>query len=308
FPWASHADFDALGLTEDDSRRDAVRLANPLADTAPLLRTSLLPGLFGAVQRNTSRGQDDLALFEAGRVFFSAGDEASPLPGVQHRPPPADLEAFGTTLPRQPRHLAAVLAGDWKPAGWEGAAERAGWQHTFGFAEVVADVLGIRLTRRAASVAPWHPGRCAALEVDGSVVGYAGELHPGVVQACGLPARTAALELDLDALVDLLPGPGSIASVSGHPVAKEDIALVVDESVPAADLQDAVVAGAGALLESVRLFDVYRGAPVPEGSKSLAFALRFRAPDRTLTAPEVTAARDAAVAEASRRYGARLRA
>ena len=167
--------------------------------------------------------------------------------------------------------------------------------------------MGVPVERRPATSAPWHPGRCAALVAGGLVVGYAGELHPSVIKAFSLPPRTAALELDLDALIAQVGGPGSLPPVSAHPVAKEDIALVVGESVSVADLHAAVVAGAGSLLEEATLFDIYRGVPVPAGSKSVAFALRFRAQDRTLTAEEVAAARDAAIA-ATAALGASLRA
>ena len=308
FPWASEADLDALGVPADDERRNAVKLVNPLADTAPLLRTTMLPGLFAALQRNASRGADDQALAEVGSVFFHVGDEPTPAPGVAQRPSDAELAGIAATLPRQPRHLGAVIAGAWRPAGWEGPAQPAGWQQALGLAELTARTAGVTLERRAATMAPWHPGRCAALIVDGAVIGYAGELHPAVVKAFSLPPRTVALELDLDALLAHVGGPGSLPPVSGQPVAKEDVALVVPESVTAAEVEAAIVAGAGELLESVRLFDIYRGAPVPEGHKSVAFALRLRASDRTLTAEEVNAARDAAVAAASAATGAQLRA
>ena len=141
-----------------------------------------------------------------------------------------------------------------------------------------------------------------------TVLGHAGELHPKVCTAYGVPARTAAAEIDLDALlqhaVALVPAP----SFSDYPVAKEDVALVVDESVPAADVEAALREGAGELLESVRLFDIYRGSQVPPGRKSLAYAMRFRAADHTLKDVEIAAARDTALAEASRRFGAVLRA
>ncbi len=152
---------------------------------------------------------------------------------------------------------------------------------------------------------PWHPGRCARLVVDGHTVGHAGELHPKVVDALGLPKRTSAMELDLDALplVDRRPAP----SISPFPPVLLDVALVVDEHVPSADLADALRDGAGDLLEEVSLFDVYSGEQVGEGRRSLAYQLRFRAPDRTLTAEEANEARDAAVAAASERFGAVLR-
>ncbi|MGC3993672.1 MAG: phenylalanine--tRNA ligase subunit beta [Propionicimonas sp.] len=307
FPFASSDDLDRMGVPADDPRRALVRLVNPLAETAPYLRTSILPGLFAAVGRNTSRGNDDLALYEAGSVFFADSGDAAPLPSVEHRPSAADLEAIEAALPRQPRHLAAVLSGQWRRPGWSDGGEPAGWAQAFGFADAAAEALGARVERRAAQAAPWHPGRCAALVVGGEVIGHAGELHPEVVAAFGLPARAAAVELDLDALIRLAPDGGSIAPVSGHPVAKEDVALVVSDEVGAADVRQALADGAGPLLESISLFDVYTGGQVPAGHRSLAYALRFRAPDRTLTDAETSAARDAAVAIAAERCGAVLR-
>jgi len=308
FPFGSEADLDAMGVPSDDERRRTVRLANPLADTAPLMRTSVLPGLFAAVQRNTSRSNDDLALFEAGRVFLAGDPVPAPMPSVAHRPSPEELAGFAAALPDQPTYLAAVLAGEWRKAGWRGPAEPAGWQHAIAFAQVAAHAVGLELDTEAVAYPPWHPGRCAEFSVDGTIVGHAGELHPTVCRAFGLPARTSAAELDLDLLLSLAPRGGTIDPVSTFPVVKEDIALVVDEAVTVAELTDAVRVGAGELLESLALFDVYRGAPVPAGQKSVAFALRFRAPDRTLTDAEASQARDAAVAVAAERFGAVLRA
>jgi phenylalanyl-tRNA synthetase beta chain len=308
FPFASTEDLDRMSVPADDDRRALVRLANPLAETAPFLRTSILPGLFAAVGRNTSRGNDDLALFEAGSVFFAGSGEATPIPAVDGRPSAAELAAIEAALPRQPRYLAGVVCGQWRRAGWQDAGVAAGWQQAFAFADVAAATVGASVERRPARREPWHPGRCAELVVAGEVIGHAGELHPDAVRAFGLPERTAAVELDLAALVRLAPGAGSIAPVSGHPVAKEDVALVVPPGVGAGEVRRALVDGAGDLLESVSLFDVYTGGQVPPGHRSLAFALRFRAPDRTLTDAETAAARDAAVAVAAQRYGAVLRA
>ena len=308
FPFGSSDDLDRLGLDADDPRRALVLLANPLAETQPCLRTTILPGLFAAVNRNTSRGNDDLALFEAGRVFRRVSIEAAPIPGVAQRPSAGELAAIDAVLPEQPRHLAAVLAGQWRRTGWQGEATPAGWTQAFAFADIAAAAVGATLERRIAQLAPWHPGRCAALMLDGEVVGHAGELHPAVIAAFGLPVRTAAVELDLDALVRLAPVGGSITPVSGHPVAKEDVALVVPNDVGAGEVQRALTEGAGELLESIALFDVFTGGQVPEGHRSLAFALRFRASDRTLTDGDTATARDRAVALASARCGAVLRA
>jgi phenylalanyl-tRNA synthetase beta chain len=308
FPFASAEDLDRMGVASEDPRRALVRLANPLAETAPFLRTSILPGLFAAVGRNTSRGNDDLALWEAGRVFFSGSGDPAPIPTVAHRPTDEELAAIEAALPVQPRHLAAVLCGQWRRAGWQGEAIEAGWIQAFAFADQAAAALGAVLERRPVAQAPWHPGRCAELALGGETIGHAGELHPDVVRAFGLPARTSAVELDLDALVRLSAGTGSIEPVSGHPVAKEDVALVVPDGVGVGAVRQALVEGAGDLLESIGLFDVYTGGHVPAGHRSLAFALRFRAPDRTLTDAETAAARDAAVALAAQRCGAVLRA
>jgi phenylalanyl-tRNA synthetase beta chain len=145
-------------------------------------------------------------------------------------------------------------------------------------AHTVATAVGVELSVAAATLLPWHPGRCAALIQAGQVVGHAGELHPRAIEALGLPARTAAMELDLDALLAGADRPVPAPVVSPYPVAKEDVALVVPAHLPAAVVATALSAGAGPLLESVRLFDVYEGEQVGAGLKSLAFALRPRLP------------------------------
>ena len=287
----------------------AVRLANPLSDEEPFLRTSLLPPLLATLKRNIGRGHRDAALYEMGSVFLPReGAGSPPEMGVEWRPTEAEFAAADAVVPHQPWHAAAVLAGEVEPAGWWGAGRPAGWADAIEAARITVAAAGIapeRLTVRAAEHAPWHSGRCAAIEVDGVTVGHAGELHPSTLAALELPRRTSAMELDLDALPEagVTPAP----RVSGFPPALIDVALVVDDSVPAGDVRDALVAGAGDLLESVRLFDVYTSAQLGEGRKSLAYKLTFRAPDRTLTVEEAVAARDAAVTEATARFGAMLR-
>lgn len=310
-PFLAAGDIDRLGVPAQDPRRDLVKLANPLDDTHPFLRTTLLPGLFAAVTRNTSRSNDDLALFECGRVFVGAQRPSAPRVGVSGRPSDQDLAALAAALPDQPRLLAAVVTGQWHAPAWREGQFRsgptAGWEHVVALAERVAASVGVTLERRQAQVAPWHPGRCAELLVNGRVIGVAGELHPEAIAAFELPARTAALELDLDALLAAAPGPGTIAPLSPFPLAKEDVALVVDAGVSSQDVRQALVEGAGDLLEEAHLFDVYTGPQVADGKKSLAFALRFRG-TTTLTDAQASAARDAAVAVAAERFGAQVRA
>ncbi|GAB3822708.1 phenylalanine--tRNA ligase subunit beta [Tessaracoccus terricola] len=307
-PFVSAEDIDRLGLAQDDPRRCLVRLANPLDDTQPFLRTSLLPGLFKAVAKNTSRSNDDLALFERGSGYFDFGTPDAPRPSLAHRPTDEELAALEAALPTQPETLAAVVTGNWVAAGWNGAAVPADWRHVVAFAETAAAAVGLRLTRvNDDSAMPWHPGRCARLLAGDQTLGFAGELHPDVIKAYGLPARTCAVEFNLGDLLAAAPEGGAISAISGFPVAKEDVALVVDEAVAAADVQAALVEGAGGLLESVVLFDVYHGDQIPDGKKSLAFAMRFRA-DRTLKDAEAAEARNAAVAVAAERFGAVQRA
>jgi phenylalanyl-tRNA synthetase beta chain len=172
---------------------------------------------------------------------------------------------------------------------------------------------------RAAQFPPWHPGRCAAVFVSSAeghewLAGHAGELHPRVVRAFGLPERTCAMELDLSVIETAAEGAPGIQPprVSPYPVATQDVALIVSASVPAADVQEALTVGVAktggaGLLEDVRLFDLYTGEQAGQGRKSLAYTLRFRAPDRTLTVEETSSLRDAAVAEATDRVGAVLR-
>ncbi|OEV30953.1 phenylalanyl-tRNA synthetase subunit beta [Streptomyces nanshensis] len=319
YPFVGQGSFDQLGLSQEDSRRRTVTLVNPLSDEEPSLRTTLLPGLLAALRRNDGRGsqgsQGGLALFETGLVFLPTGREtrAARL-RVDARPADEEIASLETALPRQPLHAAAVLAGPREQPGWWGEGRPSVWADAIEAARTVARAAGAELTVRSARHEPWHPGRCAALHVggpdgdgEGTLVGYAGELHPRAVKALGLPQRSCAMELDLDAVGKAGGGVVPAPRVSGFPVATRDVALVVDESVPAARVETALREGAGELLESVRLFDVFTGEQVGGGKKSLAYALRFRASDRTLTADEASAARDSAVASAVERTGAVLR-
>ncbi|MGI5374108.1 phenylalanine--tRNA ligase subunit beta [Streptomyces sp. CA-251387] len=313
YPFVSEQVFDQLGLAADDPARRVVKLVNPLNDEEPALRTSLLPGLLGALRRNDGRGSHDLALFETGLVFQPREQQgtAGHLT-VDRRPTDEEIAALNAVLPEQPRHVAVVLAGAREQAGWWGKGRPADWADAVEAARLVAREAGAELSLRAGQYGPWHPGRCAelAITVDGAerVVGHAGELHPRVLKALGLPARTCAMELDLDALEQVGDGTPQAPSISTFPVATQDVALVVDKPVPAAEVEAALREGAGELLEAIRLFDVYvNDEQLGDGKKSLAYALRFRAGDRTLTVDEASAARDAAVALAGERTGAVLR-
>jgi phenylalanyl-tRNA synthetase beta chain len=312
YPFIGEPVLDQLGLEADDARRRVVRLVNPLSDEEPALRTTLLPGLLGALRRNDGRGSHDLAIFETGLVFRPTGEERSAVtPPVNRRPTDEEIASLNAALPRQPRRVAVVLAGAREQDGWWGKGRPADWADAIEAGRLVAREAGVELTIRADQHAPWHPGRCAALyvTVDGeeTLVGHAGELHPRVVKALHLPDRTCAMELELDVLEQASTGVVQAPRISTFPVATQDVALVVANDVPTADVESALREGAGQLLESIRLFDVFTGEQIGEGRKSLAYALRFRAADRTLTVDEASAARDAAVSLATERTGAVLR-
>ncbi len=322
-PFGSRSDADLLGLPPEDMRRPAVVVANPLSEDEPVLRTTLLPGLLRVLARNIGRGFPDIALFEAGLVFRPrpGAPATAPILAVDRGPTVAELAGLEAALPDQPLRIAAVLAGARALDGWWGPGRPATWVDVIEAARSVGRVCRVPLDVRADKHAPWHPGRCAAIyaqvgsdDGDGQqrewLAGHAGELHPRVIKEFGLPDRTCAMELDLSVVFTAAEGVGAVQGpqLSAYPLATQDVALIVNAAVPAAEVEAALVAGAPAeLLEGVRLFDVYTGAQVGEDRKSLAYTLRFRAPDRTLTAAEATAARDAAVAEAERRVGAVLR-
>lgn len=309
YPFTSPQVHDDFGLPGHDARRRALRLANPLSTEQPELRTSLLATLVDVLRRNVSRGTADVAVFEIGLVTHPSGQEppARRL-RVDHRPDETELVQLRAAVPYQPLHVAGLLTGLREPAGWWGPGRPVDHLDAIEVARLVAATLHVDVVVSADENPPWHPGRCARVaRTDGTPAGHAGELHPAALARLELPPRTVAFELDLDVLLAAAQDAVRSRPVSTYPVVKEDVALVVAAAVPAGEVEEALVAGGGDLLEAVRLFDVYTGPQVGAGNKSLAFALRMRAGDRTLTAAESAAVRAAAVAEAVRRHGAVLR-
>ncbi|TQK27697.1 phenylalanine--tRNA ligase subunit beta [Arthrobacter sp. SLBN-53] len=299
--------FDAWGLDADDPRRSVVTLLNPLEADRPQLASTLLPGLLEALTRNVSRGAVDTSLFAISHVAVQTVEtRAVQRIPTDRRPTDEEIAGLDRSLPRQPEHVGIVMAGLREPAGPWGPGRKVEAADAFEAVRAIGRAVGVELTLRSDARLPWHPGRCAAVLVGDVVVGHAGQLHPAVIERVGLPAGTCAVEIDLDGIpiVERLPAP----SVSPFPAVFQDISLIVADEVAAQSVIDAVRGGAGALLEDVRLFDVYTGPQIGEGRKSLTLALRFRAADRTLTEDEASAARDAAVAAAAERVGAVQRA
>lgn len=309
YPFVSKAMNNTFGVAEAGTGVRAVKLANPISEEFGFLRTSVLPGLLEVAKRNVSRGFRDLALFEAGSVFLpgeTMGTASIPPLGI--RPSEEILDALYEGIPDQPLHIAAVLVGSdsaaapgHKPRAWD-------YADAIDVAQLTAEVLGVEIVAIQGAHQAFHPGRTARLELrDGTVLGYAGELHPKFLAEADLPARAVAVEFNADALFDAAADVIVAKPISTFPVATQDVALVVEADVPAGEVLEVLRAGAGELLEDVALFDDYRGHNVGEAKKSLAFGLRFRAADRTLTAEEATAAREAAVAAAAEAFGAVLR-
>ena len=306
--------FDALRYETGDPRRDAVRLLNPLADDEPLLRSSLLQTLLPVARRNLGRGEESVAIFQLGTTSLSRGaGSRAPVPAMAQRPSDAELEEILAALPLQTRSLGAVVGGASGPDSWQGEVAPWGWVDAFDLARRAAAAVGARLEVRQVEQAPFHPGRAGelrALAADGTstVIGHAGELHPAVVKEFGLPARTSALELDLEALIAAAPAVVAAAPVPTYPVAKEDFAFVVDQDVPAAAVEAAIMVGIGDLAEDVHLFDVFTGEQIGEGKKSLAFAVRLRSTEGTLTAEQIGGARRRCIAAVETAVGGVLRA
>lgn len=313
--------YDRLERPADDERRQAVRIANPLADDAPLLRTSVLDSLIDVAVRNVSRGIGDVALYEVGNVTTSAGVVPAPIPGVAQRPSQAEIEALAAGTPRQRLHLGAILCGQHGYSGVLQHVRNWDWADAVELVRDIASLLGVKLHVANAERAPWHPGRCAEIRIVvptknptrpqiGEVIGYAGELHPRIVKKLGLPERACAVELDLDALIERSSSQPVVKAqpVSTYPAAKEDFAFVVDEATPSQAVAAAIIIAGGKLLDDVRLFDVYRGPQLGPGRKSLAFSVRLRASDHTLSASETEAARARIIKQVGKYTGAKLRA
>jgi phenylalanyl-tRNA synthetase beta chain len=291
------------------SQSPALRLENPMQGDSPELRNSLIPGLLQAAARNLSRGTTDVALIEEGSVFLPAqGNATTSLPLGNVRPSSEQLAQLNASIPVQPRHLAGVVLGDWIPQAPGQQAVQSGYPQAILAVEQITRAAGVQFEIRQSTALGFHSGRAAEVLVEGEVVGHLGEVAPALTAEYHLPRKVAAFEINLDALFAHAPEVLQAAELRVMPAATQDLSLLVSLDVPAADLIAVIREGAGDLLEDVSLVDDYRGDNVPAGSKSVTFNLRFRAADRTLTQAEATLSKDAAVALASQKFGATLRA
>ena len=313
YPFASEQQIRAFGSAEG-TPVPAVRIANPLDPAAPFLRTSLVPGLLDVARRNLSRGLTDLALFEVGLVFRPLEGVAYGVPSLPvgaELPREPVLDELHRSIPPQPRHVAALFLGDALDRRPGRPAVPSGLADALDAVRQVAQALDVEVRVAQGSHASLHPGRTAEVfavaEGIERSVGFAGELLPALADELDLPRVVAVAELDWDALFALARPLADVHPISGYPAATQDLTLVVPVGVPAGDVERSVATGAGELLEAIELVDDYRGSGLPEGTKSLTFALRFRADDRTLTAAEASAAKLAGAAHAAEDHGTALR-
>lgn len=254
-PFLAPGELERCGLDGD-----GITIANPLVAEQSVLRTSLLPGLVGAVAYNWSHRNHGVRLFEIGHTFRRPQD------------PQADL-------PDEREMLGAVLAGQ------DATAAVHLWR-------VVAEVLGFgAVVLENAEVPGLHPTRAGELRLGDLVVGHLGEIDPAVLDAHGIGERVAHLEVDLEVLLARPHDERPFRPFSSFPSSDVDLAFEVEEAVPASAVEEAIRAAGGDLLWSSRLFDVFRGAAVPEGRRSLAYTLRLQALDRTLTEADVAEVR-----------------
>jgi phenylalanyl-tRNA synthetase beta chain len=302
FPFTNQETIDQMGFIGD--RASTYRIANPMSEENPLMRVHLVPGLIEVAARNISRGAKDFAIFEMGSIFRSSQKLIPAIsPELKKRPDAKTIQSIYESVPPQAYHVAGLLVGKSENEDWQGKARGYTWQDAIAYAQEILDLCNLSYSIKRSDFAPWHPGRCAELIVDGRAVAHAGEVHPRILSKYGLPERSAAFAVGLSALPhsDLVRP----LRVGTMPAAVQDVALIVDSSVSAQDLEAALRSGAGELLESITLFDRYD--KIGDGKISLAFTMTFRATDRTLTGTEVSEMRNAAVAAAEKATGAVLR-
>ncbi len=300
-----------LRIPADDPRAGAVVLSNPLSEEQSVMRTNLLGSLLDVARRNRARDADRVALFESGRVYLNTPPTGrNPTDSDGNRPvdPLGGRFAGEREAPfHEPHRLGAIAAGPLVSSSWRGGGQPADFFALKGVLEGLAGQLGAGLELRAAAEPFLHPGRAAAVEIEGVVAGWIGEVHPLVCRAWDLESAVA-FELDLAPLLAAATaGEELFAEVSAFPTVRQDLAVVVAEETAAAEVRAAVRAAAGDLLGSAEVFDLYEGEQLGEGRKSLALRLEFRAADRTLTEEEIASARSAIEAALEADVGGSIR-
>jgi phenylalanyl-tRNA synthetase beta chain len=278
---------DRLRLEADDPRRRFVMLENPMSEDQTALRTTLVGSLLDAARHNVARGATDLSLFEAGAVYRATGEK----------------------LPHEHRSLGGILVGRLYPQTW-GTAEppRAGFFAAKALLGAALDAVRVTWEVEPATEPFLHPGRTARVLAAGEEVGWIGELHPLVARTWDLDHGGALFEVDLDHVLGHANAVPQYVDLTSFPALRLDLSVNLPDDVPAATVLAGIREAGGELLADVRVFDLYRGEQVGAGRKSLALALAFRAPDRTLTDEDVAPLRDRIVEALREALGGELRA
>lgn len=275
YSFCSSAEPDRLGLSQDDARRNMVKIINPMGDEQGYMRTSLVPDILRVVATNINKKVERIRLFESGRIYLNVN--------------PGDL-------PDEQKHICIGLCGDEDFFSLKGVVEN------------LLEAYGIRNARFTPDAAGYyHPGRKAGIYVKNNKLGEMGEIHPDVASAYGISKRVYIAEFSVGALSAHTDDTLRYEPLPKFPAVERDLALTVNEDVPAGSLLECIRKSAGTYFERASLFDVYTGEKLGAGKKSLAFTIVFRAKDRTLTDEEVNAARDAIVTATAKSYGALLR-
>jgi phenylalanyl-tRNA synthetase beta chain len=306
YPFVSDHD----NITFGDTGQPGVALENALDSLVNRMRASLIPGLLGVAHRNVSRGFTSLALFETGLVFVPGKDLGTPgIPEGARKPDEATLAELYSSVPEQPWCVAGLFVGPSIEKSPGVREHQSDVRDALDAVRVTLEALSASYEVRQDNHPAFHPGRFGRIVVKGIEVGRVGELLPSLALERDVPARVSVFELDGDAVLAAMgTTPHTAHALSVFPAATQDVSLVVDASLSAAELRATLVEGMGELLESLEVVDDYRGDGVAPGMKSLTFALRFRAADRTLTQAEATEAKEEGVALAASRHSATLRA
>ena len=253
YSFVSPAIFDQIRLPADSCLRNAIRIQNPLGEDTSIMRTIALPSMLEILSRNNAYHNKSVKLYELAKIY---------------------LPQEGQVLPEEPKMLVFGTYG-------------AGESFFTLKGEVEAVLNGLRVKKPSYTAVQdnpsYHPGRCAKLTIDGVDVGYMGQVHPLVAQNYGIDAEVYCAELNFSKMFELMLPEPTFTPLPKYPAVTRDLALVCDEAITVAELENCITAAAGKLLRKVNLFDIYRGKGIPEGKKSMAFSLVLRADDRTLT-------------------------
>ncbi|MFB5282282.1 phenylalanine--tRNA ligase subunit beta [Peribacillus sp. Hz7] len=267
--------------------RESIRLAMPMSEERSQLRLSIVPQLLEVVKYNNARQMDSVALYEIGSVF---------------------LKQDGEQLPEEREHVAAAITGLWESHLWQGEKKPVDFFVAKGILEALFDTLGVasQIEYRQAEMKNLHPGRTAEVLLNGEVIGFIGQVHPTVQKELDIK-ETYVFELSFKALAEAEVAPIAYETIPRFPSITRDIALVVDSTTKAGDIQSIIVEAGGALLKEVQVFDLYEGDKMEEGKKSIAYSLKYFDPERTLTDEDITKAHDKVLAAVKDQAGAELR-